>query len=354
MTDPSRATGTVTLTGLVKRYGSTLALDGVSLAVARASSSRSSDRPDAARPPRCARWPASSRRMPGTWRSTAASSTGSPRTGAASGWCSSTTPSSRTAPSSRTSASASACSAWTRRRSPGGWPRPSPSSSSGPRRALSRPALGRRAAARGAGASARHRAPRSSARRAARRARQEAARPHEDRAQAPAARGRDHHDLRDPRPGGGAHDVRPHRGDEPRACRAGGRAARALRAPPTAFVAGFIGNHQPAVRPRRRVEQRRLWHRHLAATGAAPSGAAVAVALRPERMRLDPSDAVDTLLAMTVAARRLPGRDRPLHPEERSRARAAGPRARRGALRACPRARRLGGRRRRIIQEEPA
>ena len=34
MTDASRATGTVTLTGLVKRYGATLALDGVSLAVA--------------------------------------------------------------------------------------------------------------------------------------------------------------------------------------------------------------------------------------------------------------------------------------------------------------------------------
>src|SRR6185295_17223083 len=44
---------------------------------------------------------------------------------------------------------------------------------------------------------------------------------------------------------------------------------------------------------------------------------------------------------------RLPGRDRPIHPEDRSRARAAGPRARRGALRGGrPRARRLDGRRR--------
>ena len=34
MTDAPRATGTVALTGLVKRYGSTLALDGISLAVA--------------------------------------------------------------------------------------------------------------------------------------------------------------------------------------------------------------------------------------------------------------------------------------------------------------------------------
>ena len=95
----------------------------------RASSSRSSGHPGAARPPRCARWPASSRRTPAMWRSTAASSPGSPRTGGASGWCSSTTRSSRTAPSSRTSASAFACSAWTRRRSPGGWPRPWRSSS---------------------------------------------------------------------------------------------------------------------------------------------------------------------------------------------------------------------------------
>src|SRR6185295_685956 len=39
----------------------------------------------------------------------------------------------------------------------------------------------------------------------------------------------------------------------------------------------------------------------LAASGAAPAGAAVAVALRPERVRLDPAGAVDTVLAMTVA-----------------------------------------------------
>jgi ABC-type Fe3+/spermidine/putrescine transport system ATPase subunit len=39
----------------------------------------------------------------------------------------------------------------------------------------------------------------------------------------------------------------------------------------------------------------------LAVSGAAPAGAAVAVALRPERVRLDPTGAVDTVLAMTVA-----------------------------------------------------
>ena len=39
----------------------------------------------------------------------------------------------------------------------------------------------------------------------------------------------------------------------------------------------------------------------LAATGAAPAGSAVAVALRPERVRLDPGGALDTVLPMTVA-----------------------------------------------------
>src|SRR5262249_60793857 len=39
----------------------------------------------------------------------------------------------------------------------------------------------------------------------------------------------------------------------------------------------------------------------LGATGAAPAGAAVAVALRPERVRLDPGGALDTVLPMTVA-----------------------------------------------------
>ena len=47
------------------------------------------------------------------------------------------------------------------------------------------------------------------ARRAARRARREAAKGAPDRAEGAAAAGRDHVHLRDPRPGGGAHDVRP-------------------------------------------------------------------------------------------------------------------------------------------------
>ena len=57
----------------------------------------------------------------------------------------------------------------------------------------------------------------AAARRAARRARPEAAPADAGRAQADPARGRDHVRLRDPRPGGGALDVGPDRGDERRA-----------------------------------------------------------------------------------------------------------------------------------------
>jgi len=39
----------------------------------------------------------------------------------------------------------------------------------------------------------------------------------------------------------------------------------------------------------------------LAASGTAPAGAPVAVALRPERVRLEPAGALDTVLPMTVA-----------------------------------------------------
>jgi ABC-type Fe3+/spermidine/putrescine transport system ATPase subunit len=39
----------------------------------------------------------------------------------------------------------------------------------------------------------------------------------------------------------------------------------------------------------------------LAVSGAASAGAAVAVALRPERIRLEPTSALDTVLTMTVA-----------------------------------------------------
>ena len=98
------------------------------------------------------------------------------------------------------------------------------------------PALGRPAAARGARARAREPSRRAAARRAARRARPEAPQAAPGRAQAHPARRRHHVHLRDARPGGGAHDVRPHRGHEPRRRRAGGRSRdglRAARAPPS-------------------------------------------------------------------------------------------------------------------------
>ena len=67
-------------------------------------------------------------------------------------------------------------------------------------------------------------------RRAARRPRPEAPQGPPGRAQADPARGRDHLRLRHPRPGGGAHDVRPDRGHEPRPGRADRRARGGLRA----------------------------------------------------------------------------------------------------------------------------
>ena len=73
------------------------------------------------------------------------------------------------------------------------------------------PALRRPAAARGAGPRA-HQPPAGPApRRAARRARPEAAQADADRAEADPDRGRHHVHLRDPRPGRGDDDVRPHR-----------------------------------------------------------------------------------------------------------------------------------------------
>ena len=80
------------------------------------------------------------------------------------------------------------------------------------------------------------------ARRAARRARPEAAQGPADRAEADPARGRDHLRLRDPRPGGGADDVRPDRGDERAAASSRSAAPRtSTSAPRPTFVAGFIG-----------------------------------------------------------------------------------------------------------------
>jgi len=71
--------------------------------------------------------------------------------------------------------------------------------------------------------------------------------------------------------------------------------------PATAFVAGFIGNIN--LLPGRAAGANTVdcGSATLAATGAAPAGATVAIALRPERVRLDPTGTVDTLLPMTVA-----------------------------------------------------
>ena len=105
------------------------------------------------------------------------------------------------------------------------------------------PALRRPAAARRARPRARQPAGRAAARRAARGARPQAPRGDADRAQADPARGRHHVHLRHPRPGRGAHDERPDRGDEPRP--ASSRSARPTEiydAPASIFVAGFIGS----------------------------------------------------------------------------------------------------------------
>ena len=95
---------------------------------------------------------------------------------------------------------------------------------------------GGHAAARRAGAGAGQPAEGAAARRAARRARPEAAQGAAGRAEADPARGRHHLRLRHPRPGGGADDERPDRGDEPRPGRAGRRRPRrstSARRPPS-------------------------------------------------------------------------------------------------------------------------
>ena len=71
--------------------------------------------------------------------------------------------------------------------------------------------------------------------------------------------------------------------------------------PATAFVAGFIGNINLLAGRAAGTNAVACGGATLAATGAAPAGAAVAIALRPERVRLDPAGAMDTLLTMTVA-----------------------------------------------------
>ena len=68
------------------------------------------------------------------------------------------------------------------------------------------------------------------------------------RAQAAPARARVDRDLRDPRPVRGAGDVEPDRGDERRADRAGGQAARDLH-PPGVAVRGRVHRHHPTSSP---------------------------------------------------------------------------------------------------------
>ena len=82
------------------------------------------------------------------------------------------------------------------------------------RGAAAAPALGRAAAARGAGPRHRLRPAPPAARRAVRRARPQAARDDAARGPPAAAPARPDDDLHHPRPGGGAGPVRPHRGDE--------------------------------------------------------------------------------------------------------------------------------------------
>ena len=104
------------------------------------------------------------------------------------------------------------------------------------------PALRRSAAAGRARPRARELPERAAARRAARRARPEAAPGDAARAQAHPARGRHHVRVRDPRPGRGAHDERPDRGDERGPGRADRRTPRrSTTRPASVFVAGFIG-----------------------------------------------------------------------------------------------------------------
>jgi putative spermidine/putrescine transport system ATP-binding protein len=71
--------------------------------------------------------------------------------------------------------------------------------------------------------------------------------------------------------------------------------------PATAFVASFIGNINLLSGRAAGANAVACGGATLAATGAAPAGASVAVALRPERIRLDPAAALDTVLPMTVA-----------------------------------------------------
>ena len=89
----------------------------------------------------------------------------------------------------------------------------------------------------------------AAARRAARRARPQAARADAGRAQGDPARRRHHLPVRDPRPGGGADDERPHRGLQPGPDRAGRhRRPRSTSSPATAVRRRLRRHLQPAAR----------------------------------------------------------------------------------------------------------
>ena len=115
-------------------------------------------------------------------------------------------------------------------------------------RAQADPDLGRPGAARRPRAGAHQPAGRPPPRRAAGRPRPQAAQADAGRAQAHPAGGRDHVHLRDPRPGGGDDDVRPHRRDEQGPVRAAGRPGDAVRAPDDAVRRGLPRRQQPARR----------------------------------------------------------------------------------------------------------
>ena len=136
-----------------------------------------------------------------------------------------------------------------RGRAPDGPPR-------GLRQAQAVPAVRRPAPARRARPRAREPAPRAAPRRAARGARPEAPRGDADRAEADPAGGRDHVHLRDPRPGGGAHDERPPGRVQPRPDRADRQPGARLRASGDA-VRGRLRRHLEPAGRRRRASDRR-------------------------------------------------------------------------------------------------
>ena len=149
----------------------------------------------------------------------------------------------------------------------------------GLRGAQARPAVGRPAPARRAGPGAGQPAAGAAARRAARRARPEAARGDADRAQGDPAAGRHHLHLRDPRPGGGAHDERPAGRLQPRP----DRAARARRPRSTS---------DPATPLRGRLRRARRTC-YAARSPRRSSGDGGTFTIRPEKIRLaDPETAV--------------------------------------------------------------